>query len=811
MGEAPEKCFVELRRLSNSTVSKRCCSCPIKSIENESKKLYKKRIKSDTDESVDMVKTKRKLLVRSREISEVDENDIDSSVFEFDTNAVNVSPRKRLQYQRSLSLPDVVTSSSPIFKDFSESPDVVKRKERQTFFSESSESMDKASCLKRKKMYIEGPVVFSRSKSVTFKNKTEVCLSDQGIQARKSYVRGPSSGYGTGSEQSVSTCSNTSLSTDMPHSLEQKSDDENDCPKLKGQQIEEKCAKGNSTEEGWDSKIPMISILQQNSNGSICLNLDIANKLLQYGDRKNPASISDLNTISPLSQFCNEQLEEEMCKKKTQPSPQTFTRIPLQKEERFLKNELYKFHFESEMLNSNKNPCDFIFPDMTTPSPRYNDLKPGSGTDTCSRCGIFNYMPTRCSQSYEPQTADMFGYGTNAFEYDSKCVDSIERACRCTDTRCKDISCNMMKNLLDGLKKVLCEYRTTLDPNHQKILFALRCHSERCNEIKCKMPWCEILCSIEDWSISKAITEIRNRESSLLDSKSSYKECVKISRDCQKRYRNKSMIKEGEDWYYLMHINKKTNLLLAKELHETTGNNWIIKKTSLNDYDQQLGVYMKLRECNSPYIVQHHWVVEHGNSLLICNEFKHSGSLKEILIESKAEYREIISWMCQVIAGVLHLHKYDIIFLKWASKNILIGDNNRLQICDLSCSVLTKLRQAEYDEVKRSLPLTICPPEMMESVPNITEKSDIWGCGCLLYELCTTYPVFNELRHDKPEEVWEKIFNSKMPSLPRIFRNYQHILDKCWVSKVNQRASLNDIQDLFVHASRKFQQERAEY
>ncbi|KAK6170092.1 hypothetical protein SNE40_018569 [Patella caerulea] len=809
MGEEQEKCSVELRRFSYGTMSKRCCSCPIKSTENESEKLYKIRIKSDTDESMDLVKTKRKLLVRSREISKVDENDIDSSVFEFDTSAVNISPRKRLQYQRSLSLPDVVTSSSPIFTDCSESPDILKRKERQTFFSESSEHMDKASCLKRKKMHIEGPVVFSRSKSVTFNNNTDVCLSDQGSHARKLYVRGPSSGYGTGSEQSSSTFSN-SLSTDMPHSLEQKSDDENDCPKLKGEQIEEKCAKGNLTEERLDSKIPMISILQQNSNGSICLNLDMTNKLLQYSDRKNLASISDLNTISPLSQYCNEQLEKEMCKKKTQASPQTFTRIPLQKEERLLKNELFNFHFESEMLNSDENRCDFIFPDMITPSPRYNDLKPGSATDTCSRFGIFNYMPTRCSQSYEPQTADMYGYG-NTFEYDGKCVDSIERACRCTDTRCQDTSCIMMKNLLEGLKKVICEYRTTLDPNHQKILFALRCHSERCDVIKCKMPWCEILCSIEDWSISKAITEIRNRESSLLDSKSSYVKCVKISRDCEKHYSHKSMIKEGEDWYCLMHINNKTNLVLAKELKETKGSYWIIKKTSLNDYDQQLRVYEKLRECNSPYIVQHHWVIEHGNSLLICNEFKHSGSLKEILIESKPEHREIISWMCQVITGVLHLHKYDITFLKWASKNILIGDYNRLQICDLSCSVLTTLRQAEYDEVKRSLPLTICPPEMMEPAPNITEKSDSWGCGCFLYELCTTYPVFNELIHDKPDDVWKKMFNSKMPSLPRIFRNYQHILDKCWVREVNHRVSLNDIRSLFVHASRQFQHERVEY
>ncbi|ESO84277.1 hypothetical protein LOTGIDRAFT_229715, partial [Lottia gigantea] len=302
-----------------------------------SDEAYVQRRPVSTSNVFDIVEHKRKRFSKSRDIFSIEE-------------ANDKKARKRLVVQRSLSLPDVVPSTSPVFYEFPSSPDILCQGDLK----------------EEKKLEIEGPVYKPRPKSVSFVDESHKNISDHGKELRQQLRRKKSSscGYWTGgsneSDYSVDVVTSSEKSQDVITQSVDKG-----LPLTGNNEV--------STKPISDG-IPTISLFVFNStsNGSVYINEEIFNQLKSYDTGLAPTSRTPQSTesVSPLSQFCYDKLTEEKNESVTENKLNQPSVLDNRREEGKLKKELYHGEFERQML-SNKVSVEkiFSFSESTTPSP----------------------------------------------------------------------------------------------------------------------------------------------------------------------------------------------------------------------------------------------------------------------------------------------------------------------------------------------------------------------------------------------------------------------------------------------------------
>ena len=168
---------------------------------------------------------------------------------------------------------------------------------------------------------------------------------------------------------------------------------------------------------------------------------------------------------------------------------------------------------------------------------------------------------------------------------------------------------------------------------------------------------------------------------------------------------------------------KKSALILRKHLKYAIGEANVLKKL------------------NSPFIVQLHYAFQTPHYLYLCLDYCPNGDLSQYLanqedgVISEQEAKMILA---QLILAMEHMHKSNIVYRDMKPENVLIGADGFIRLADfgLSKGDVTNNHCASFCGSPAYL-----SPEMLKQ-KGVGKESDVYGLGCILYEMLTGEPPY---------------------------------------------------------------------
>eukprot|EP00002_Diphylleia_rotans_P013166 TRINITY_DN2565_c0_g1_i5.p1 TRINITY_DN2565_c0_g1~~TRINITY_DN2565_c0_g1_i5.p1 ORF type:complete len:428 (-),score=79.78 TRINITY_DN2565_c0_g1_i5:735-2018(-) len=173
-------------------------------------------------------------------------------------------------------------------------------------------------------------------------------------------------------------------------------------------------------------------------------------------------------------------------------------------------------------------------------------------------------------------------------------------------------------------------------------------------------------------------------------------------------------------------------------------------KTSFETIDQvnNLREIQALRRLSPhPNIIKLSEIIFEKSSGRLCLVFELMDMNLYELIKGRKQYlpeKKVVHIMYQVMKGLDHMHRNGVFHRDIKPENILIRED-KVKIADFgSCrGIYSKQPYTEYISTR-----WYRPPECLLTDGYYTYKMDIWGAGCVLYEIATLRPLFpgtNEL------------------------------------------------------------------
>ena len=150
----------------------------------------------------------------------------------------------------------------------------------------------------------------------------------------------------------------------------------------------------------------------------------------------------------------------------------------------------------------------------------------------------------------------------------------------------------------------------------------------------------------------------------------------------------------------------------------------------------EINIHSKLDHEN---IIKLYNVYEDNENINIILEYAQNGNLYELIAKQKNGFSEYkaFEYFIQVVNAVYYLHNNNIIHRDIKPENILIGDDNKIKLCDFGwAKELTLENRSTFCGTVEYM-----APEIVGS-ENYDYGVDIWSLGILLYELLYGHSPF---------------------------------------------------------------------
>eukprot|EP00922_Rhytidocystis_sp_ex-Travisia-forbesii_P036138 GHVS01053619.1.p1 GENE.GHVS01053619.1~~GHVS01053619.1.p1 ORF type:complete len:878 (+),score=204.98 GHVS01053619.1:237-2870(+) len=160
-----------------------------------------------------------------------------------------------------------------------------------------------------------------------------------------------------------------------------------------------------------------------------------------------------------------------------------------------------------------------------------------------------------------------------------------------------------------------------------------------------------------------------------------------------------------------------------------------------------------LNRLRHPNIVEYRetFLTEDGCALVIVMEYCEGGDLfghiKEM--QSRGEWIDedkIVNWFGHIVLGLRYMHMSGVLHCDIKTTNIFITADGRAKIGDFGiCKTLAENMQVLSPPSRGELRGTpqYMSPEVCMKQSHITDKSDCWSLGCVLYEMCCLIHAFH--------------------------------------------------------------------
>jgi predicted Ser/Thr protein kinase len=208
------------------------------------------------------------------------------------------------------------------------------------------------------------------------------------------------------------------------------------------------------------------------------------------------------------------------------------------------------------------------------------------------------------------------------------------------------------------------------------------------------------------------------------------------------------------------------------------------KRGELEDFMKEVNLMIDLP--SHPNIVLMLGVSLDGPQPVIVMEYCNGGGLDKLLVESNVklsdEYK--IRLVRGIAAGMLHLHKHNIIHRDLAARNILLTASGDPKISDFGMSRI--LKPTEIGKTKSNVgPVCWMAPESLAK-GSYSKQSDVWMFGIVVYEIVAqTEPHKDKDMIDIAIQIQSKGLTPEIPSdCPEKLRQ---LMEMCWKKEPEQR------------------------
>ncbi|EDK31484.1 Serine/Threonine kinase domain protein (macronuclear) [Tetrahymena thermophila SB210] len=205
-----------------------------------------------------------------------------------------------------------------------------------------------------------------------------------------------------------------------------------------------------------------------------------------------------------------------------------------------------------------------------------------------------------------------------------------------------------------------------------------------------------------------------------------------------------------------------------------------------------------LREIRHPNVVRYYdRIIDKQNQhIYIIMEYCEGGDLAAFLKNLKKEKETIPEeaiWriFMQIVLALHEIHHKKIMHRDLKPANIFLDSKNNAKLGDFGLSKkLSDETKFAYTNV--GTPYYMSPEQIEENKYN--EKSDIWACGCLLYELGALSPPFPATNH---LALAMKIKNGKFERLSKQYSDeLMRVISWCLQKNSENRPSVDDLLNL---------------
>jgi renal tumor antigen len=177
----------------------------------------------------------------------------------------------------------------------------------------------------------------------------------------------------------------------------------------------------------------------------------------------------------------------------------------------------------------------------------------------------------------------------------------------------------------------------------------------------------------------------------------------------------------------------------------TTGDIFAVKTVNIKSMkDKKLYSTLKtetqiLNEINSDYIVNCYYIIKEKSNIYYVMEYMKGGDLFSLLSSVYLLKSTIQLITAEVLLSLFYLHSKNITHRDIKPENILIKGDNSIKLADLgSCKgIYLKHPFTEYISTR-----WYRAPECLLTDGYYNYKMDIWGLGCVFYEILTFCPLF---------------------------------------------------------------------
>ncbi|MEO0275342.1 MAG: UvrD-helicase domain-containing protein [candidate division WOR-3 bacterium] len=203
-------------------------------------------------------------------------------------------------------------------------------------------------------------------------------------------------------------------------------------------------------------------------------------------------------------------------------------------------------------------------------------------------------------------------------------------------------------------------------------------------------------------------------------------------------------------------------------------------------YEKEVEILKKeariLSELEHPNIVRFYSIDIIENKICLVMEYVDGESLRKLIEEKKLEIKKIKDIIIQVLDALSYAHKKGFLHRDIKPENILIDKNGNVKITDFGLGALFKGGILSLSFAGTPIYLA---PEGWEG--KYLPQTDIFGVGCILYEMLTGEPPF---KADNFAELKYKIEKGKYPPLPfYIPKNFHIVIKRALEPDISKRYS----------------------